>query len=395
MSKKGGDKNTKHPSIELFGGLVVLEIRARFVLTLYHPFRTNKQEEVIMFTAKVGEKSKNLTFKVAIAIFAYLFVAILGPGLLNLDSSQALAKSRGGCKIIALDARIACSAEVNDDYWIAIGNCNNLPDRDERAECKQEAWAERKDAKEVCADQKEARKEVCEDLEEVFYNPDVLPENFVEPNTINSGNANRYFPLVVGYEWVYQGETDEGTETITVTVTDETKEIEYPEDSGNIFICRVVRDVVELDGEVIEDTDDWYAQAMNGDIWYFGEISQVFEDGELVELEGSWKAGKEGAHPGVLIQNDPQPENIYRQEYWLAEAEDLAEVISRDKETVTVQDPPVIYDDDVLKTKDFTPIEPDVFEYKYYAPGVGLLREEAFEDDMATGEIVELISKNF
>ena len=206
-------------------------------------------------------------------------------------------------------------------------------------------------------------------------------------------NAGRYFPLVVGNRWVYEGDTDEGTEVITVKVLNETKEIEYPEDSGNTFICRVVRDVVELEGEVIEDTDDWYAQATNGDIWYFGEISQIFEDGELVELEGSWKAGKEGAHPGILIQNDLQPENIYRQEYWLAEAEDVAEVINRDDETVTVGG--VTYDDDVLKTKDFTPIEPDVFEYKYYAPGVGLLREEAFEDDMATGEIVELISKNF
>ena len=46
----------------------------------------------------------------------------------------------------------------------------------------------------------------------------------------------------------------------------------------------------------------------------------------------------------------------------------------------------------MLKTKDFTPIEPDVFEYKYYAPGVGLLKEEAFEDGEATGEVVELIS---
>ena len=348
-----------------------------------------------MFTAKVGEKSKNLTFKFAVAIFTFLLVAILGPGLLNLDSSQALAKkkNRGGCNTIAKNARIACSAEVNDDYWIAIGNCNNISDRGDRAECKQEAWAERKDAKEVCADQKEARTELCEDLEEVYYDPDLDPADFVDLADIGvSETPNPYFPLVVGNIWVYQGVTEEGTETITVTVTNEIKEIEYPEDSGNIFICRVVRDVVELDGEVIEDTDDWYAVATNGDIWYFGEISQVFEDGELVELEGSWKAGKEGAHPGILIQNDPQPENIYRQEYWLAEAEDVAEVINRGEETVIVQDPPVTYDDDVLKTKDFTPIEPDVFEYKYYAPGVGLLKEEAFEDGVATGEIVELIS---
>jgi hypothetical protein len=349
-----------------------------------------------MSLSKVRKKSKNLTFKVAVAIFAFLFVAMLGPGLLKLDSSQALAKSKGGCNQIAYAAKKACKAEVQDDYWIAIGNCWNLPDPDERAECINEAKAEFKDAKEVCGDQKEARKEVCEDLEEDFYDPDPQLEStvFVHPDTITSLNANRYFPLVVGNQWIYQGMTDEGLETITVTVTGLTKEIEYPEDSGQIFICRVVRDIVELDGDVIEDTDDWYAQATNGDIWYFGEISQVFEDGELVELEGSWKAGREGAKPGILIQNDPQPGNIYRQEYWLAEAEDVAEVISRDEESVTVTlgGVPTTYNVDVLKTKDFTPIEPDVFEYKYYAPGVGPLVEEPFEDDIATGEIVELIS---
>ena len=104
-----------------------------------------------MFTEKVKKKSKNLTFKVAVAIFTFLLVAILGPGLLNLDSSQALAKkkNRGGCKIIALDARIACSAEVNDDYWIAIGNCNNLPDRDERR-CDLDAPALREEVVTAC-----------------------------------------------------------------------------------------------------------------------------------------------------------------------------------------------------------------------------------------------------
>lgn len=246
---------------------------------------------------------------------------------------------------------------------------------------------------EECADQREARKEVCEDLEEVFYDPQLDPAEFVDPDTITSGNANRYFPLVVGNKWTYQGDTAEGTEIITVEVLDVTKVITYPEDSGNEFICRVVRDVVELDGDVIEDTDDWYAQDADGNIWYFGEISKVFEDGELVELEGSWKAGKEGAKPGILIEADPQPDNMYRQEYWLAEAEDLAEVISRGEETVTVPaGGGTTFDSDVLKTKDFTPIEPNVFEYKYYALDVGLLREEAYEDDVATGEIVELIS---
>ena len=71
----------------------------------YHLFRDNKQEEVIMFTAKVSEKSKSLIFKVTVAIFTFLFVVFLGPGLLNLYSSQVLAKSKGGCKQVAKSAK--------------------------------------------------------------------------------------------------------------------------------------------------------------------------------------------------------------------------------------------------------------------------------------------------
>ena len=66
--------------------------------------------------------------------------------------------------------------------------------------------------------------------------------------------------------------------------------------------CHVVNDVVEEDGEVIENTDDWYAQHVNGDIWYCGEIARDFEtfegddpdDPELVEIEGSFKTGRDG-----------------------------------------------------------------------------------------------------
>jgi hypothetical protein len=193
--------------------------------------------------------------------------------------------------------------------------------------------------------------------------------------------------LVPGTVWVYEGETEEGTETITVTVTEATKEIEYPAESGLIFTCRVVRDVVELDGEVIEDTDDWYAQDTEGNVWYFGEISREFEDGELVSLEGSWKAGVGGAKPGIIMEADPQVDDIYRQEFFLGDAEDMGAVVSRGNESVTV--PFGTYRDDVLKTKDFTPIEPDVFEFKYYAPGVGLI----LEVNPDTGDRVELINK--
>ena len=75
-----------------------------------------------------------------------------------------------------------------------------------------------------------------------------MPNDFIDPETITTDNANPYFPLVIGKQWVYEGETEEGTEVITVTVTDDPfKEIEYPAESGHIFACVVVRDVVTVE----------------------------------------------------------------------------------------------------------------------------------------------------
>jgi hypothetical protein len=128
---------------------------------------------VIRFTAKVGNKPKSLIFKVAVATFVFLFVVILGPGLLNLESSQVLAKSKGGCKKVAKSAKRACNTEVLNDYWIANGNCKNIRDSDERSDCIKEAKVERKDAKEECADQLEVRKDLCEALGEDYYDPDI------------------------------------------------------------------------------------------------------------------------------------------------------------------------------------------------------------------------------
>jgi hypothetical protein len=192
-------------------------------------------------------------------------------------------------------------------------------------------------------------------------------------------------PLLAGTRWVYEGDTEDGLETITVTVTDEIKEIEYPEESGQVFACVVVRDVVELDGEVIEDTFDWYAQDNAGNVWYFGELSKNFEDGELVDIEGSWKAGVEGAIPGISMPAAPRVGSVCRQEYALGEAEDMATVVSLGQENVAV--PYGEFSDTVLKTGEYTPIEPDAYEHKYYAPGVGMVLEVNPE----SGERVELI----
>jgi hypothetical protein len=169
-----------------------------------------------------------------------------------------------------------------------------------------------------------------------------------------------YWPMSPGDRWVYEESDPEGGKLrVEVTVTSRTKRI--------IGInARVVHDVVSEDGEVIEDTMDWYAQDRRGNLWYLGEDTKEYEHG-IVSTKGSWQAGVDGAQPGIILPAQPEVGMSYRQEYYAGEAEDRAEILSLD-ERVEV---PYGAFDHVLKTADSTPLEPALVEHKFYARGVG------------------------
>jgi len=315
---------------------------------------------------------------VRLGLTIILFIALL---CLVITAAPALADGKGkywhprACSKTASAAFLACYSEKKDDYWIAQGNCYNLSDKEEQAECFAEAKEEYKEAKEECREQLEARKEVCELVGEAPYDPEIDPENFVDPTNIGTSvAANPYFPLVEGNTWEYEG----GEETITVTVTAETKII-----LG--VICRVVTDVVQEDGEVKEDTKDWFGQDIEGNVWYFGEISQEFENGELVSIDGSWTAGVDGAKPGIIMYFEPEVGDVYRQEFLLGDAEDWAKVVRLDADESA---PAADCDGGCLQTEEGTPLESDVIENKFYKPGIGLILELNPE----TGERVELVN---
>ena len=166
-----------------------------------------------------------------------------------------------------------------------------------------------------------------------------------------------------GRTYIYQG----GGETVTYMVTRETREIlGVP--------CAVIHDVVTKNGEVIEDTTDWYAQDLDGNVWYFGEVAQNFVDGILANLDGSWIAGVDRAQPGIIMKAQPAVGNLYRQEFHLGTAEDMSEVTAVTGSTRT---PAATCSGTCLVTRDFTPVEPGIDTVKYYAPGIGLIAEDA------------------
>jgi hypothetical protein len=201
----------------------------------------------------------------------------------------------------------------------------------------------------------------------------------LDPGDFTGPIDNPYWPMAVGSRWVYQETDPDGTElSVEVTVTDEIKTI-----LGIDAV--VVHDIVTEDGEVKEDTFDWYAQDDDGNIWYLGEDTKEYEGGEVVSTEGSWEAGVDGALPGVIMPADPYVGLVYRQEYLEGEAEDHAEVLSLD-EHVEV---PFGTFDNVLQTKDYTPLEPGLVEHKFYSQGVGPVLAEIVSGGTGREELVE------
>jgi hypothetical protein len=198
------------------------------------------------------------------------------------------------------------------------------------------------------------------------------PANFVD--VID----NPYLPWVVGSRWVYEGEVDGEPERVEVVVTDRHKTILGIE-------ATVVRDSVYTGDELTEDTFDWYAQDQDGNVWYLGEDTKEYENGEVVSTAGSWEAGVDGAEPGIVMPADPTVGHAYRQEYYAGEAEDMAEII----EVGGTVDVPAGHYDDIVTTKDWTPLEPEVIENKKYAPGVGVVHETLVAGGDELLELVE------
>jgi hypothetical protein len=291
--------------------------------------------------------------------------------------SPAAASAAQGlfCTRTSQAARIACQNEVRDDFWTTAGICDNFSDPTARKECKSAAEKTSTENSQACGDQFAARQDVCAALGQAPYDPQINPADFVEPADIGFAvPPNPYFPITRGATWAYRSEG----QTETVVVTGETKQLLGVN-------CAVVRDIAKEDGEVIEDTRDFYAQDVNGTVWYFGESTTEFEGGDPVSLAGSFAAGIDGAKPGIIMEAMPQGGDVYRQEFALGEAEDLAEVL---KLTGSAHVPGASCEGDCLVTRDFTPLEPGVEEHKYYAPGVGSI----LEVDLETGERLKLVS---
>jgi hypothetical protein len=190
----------------------------------------------------------------------------------------------------------------------------------------------------------------------------------LDPADFTVDITNRWWPMKPGDQWKYEEDDGQGgVQQVEVTVLDRTRKV------ANGIEARVVHDVVSEDGNLVEDTHDWYAQDADGNVWYLGEQTAEYENGKVASTEGSWEAGVNGAQPGIAIPADPRAGTSYRQEYLKGHAEDDGFILSADEK---VQVPAGKFTGALL-TRDTTPLEPDLVELKFYAPDVGPVMEVA------------------
>jgi len=295
---------------------------------------------------------------------------------LQMTSSTAEAFLFGNpCQKTARDISMSCNAGARDAYWLAIATCDNLPTSQERKDCTGQARQDRSSEITACKEQYNSRLDICKSLGGGAYNPVINPADFV------TKIDNPYLGLIPGTTFIYEGTTEEGNEHNEVAVTNDTKKI-----LG--VTCVVVKDTVTVDGELLEDTLDWYAQDKEGNVWYFGENAKQYAGGLIVGIEGSWEAGVNGAQPGIVMEANPKVGDIYRQEFAPGEAEDMAEVLSLTESTSV----PFGSYTNCLKTKEFSGLEPDAIENKFYAKGVGFIKSIEVDTNFGS-ELVGIIKK--
>jgi hypothetical protein len=199
--------------------------------------------------------------------------------------------------------------------------------------------------------------------------------NFHDPLKID----NKYYPLKPGTIMSYNG-TDEDGKPVQdiVTVTNDTKEVQG-------IPTRVVNDTVSVNGKLEETTNDWYAQDDKGNVWYMGEDTTDFTNKKNPH-EGSWESGVKGAKGGLIMLAEPKAGITYDQEFAKGEAEDKATVLSLDNNATVPQGS---YSN-VIKTKEFSALEPDVVEQKYYAENIGDIKEKTVKGSQEGIELVEV-----
>jgi len=187
----------------------------------------------------------------------------------------------------------------------------------------------------------------------------------VEKKDFASTGSNTYFRLEPGYRLKLEGREGLRRVTLVITVLDETKVVDGVE-------TRIVEERETKGGRLVEVSRNFFAfNTADRGVYYFGEEVDIYKDGKVVDHEGAWESGRDGARFGLMMPGRPEVGDRFYQEVAPEKALDRAEIVSADASLKT----PAGEFKDCLKVAETTPLEKGGKEYKIYAPGIGLIKD--------------------
>ena len=194
------------------------------------------------------------------------------------------------------------------------------------------------------------------------------------------GRENPYMSLRPGRQQVLEGEED-GTEIrAEVTMLHQLETIHFTTAKGKplTVVARVMEEREFEDGEIVEVSRNWVARCVQtSNIFYFGEEVDNYEDGVLVDHEGAWRAGVDGAQPGLLMPGSFLLGARYYQEQAPDDAEDRGE---NARMGFAVSVPAGIFTE-CVQIDETNPLSsnPNAVDVKVFCPGVGIVKDESLE----------------
>ena len=187
----------------------------------------------------------------------------------------------------------------------------------------------------------------------------------VDRNDLASIGRNPYFILEPGYTLILEG----GSERLVITVLNETIIVDGIE-------TRVVEERETKAGRLVEISRNYYAiDTRTSDVYYFGEDVDIYAGGQVSSHGGAWLSGVGDARFGLIMPGTVALEAKHYQEIAPGVAMDRARIIGLSENLVT----PAGQFEQVLKVEETTPLEPLIIEYKYYALGIGMIRDGPLE----------------
>jgi len=275
----------------------------------------------------------------------------------------------GGCETSARALREGAHLAADAEAWRSIAACAQDPACAVSA-ARTAAASVRRAARALADAQFDARLVACTILSEDYYAPTTDPLQFT------AEVDNPWVSLIPGRTLIYEKRTVDGVERVEVETRARTVEV-----AG--VTCRETVARQTLDGVLVEETAEWFAQQNDGSVWCFGESTRRYETGFLAGTEGSWRAGIDGARPGILVPGAPTRVASFRRALALGCVEDVRRVVATGaRVSVTAGN-----FGSAIHVEEWDPLEPLELLIEILVPGLGLVAEV----DLLTGERLELI----